>query len=499
MPEPRLDCHVVLLPSGQVLVVGGNDGNNLTRDSAWLWSPDSTVYGYGRPVISSVPAYAAPGSTITLDGTGFIGVGESNAYPPTNFPLVQAQCGARTMFFPISNWSDTHTEATVPLDTPSGTCSLTVIVNAVPSTTSVPIAITTNDGGAADAGAPDGGEHVNEVAYWWREDACGRSHAIYVDGSSCYIRDSIDPFTTWTSPVYVGTCTDGQVEVGAQPVCTLHVNVHNGYPGTFTYMSWDGTQLGTIFTVTTDSYGGPVVLDSAEQPHFFWSNSQAYHRGRNSNLTWNAISLISSQVPSGWSPSPVLVSGTTWRAVFERAVPAPDARAQIYEATSTDNGATWSGTIEPFASFESSGWYAWDHWVYAAQQSSLRAMLLTSNKSGADDVWYSENTGGGWSDPVLWRPLDAATAVDRRGGVSNRSGGNPVLLFFSNKVDPTKYYYYFKCIGGAASAPVAWPSVAQPPTQIMSTWEVGRPPRLFWRENAAQTTWYTIALTAPGC
>jgi hypothetical protein len=188
------------------------------------------------------------------------------------------------------------------------------------------------------------------------------------------------------------------------------------------------------------------------------------------------------------------------RSNFRRGVTPPNSNAVTYETYSTDNGQTWQGLVQLFPDYQSSNWYFWRLSFVAAHKTNYRALLAESNKSGSNDLWYSENSGTGWSTPVLWRPLGASSPVWVQVSSSSPDNGRTVLYGFSEVNEPKKWYVQFRCIGGQVSSAALWPTVTgATPTAAVLVWEKGKPPRLFWKESASATQWYTDTLVAPSC
>jgi len=93
MAEPRAHFAATLLPCGSVLLLGGHADYSQTQvsDTAELWRDGPAPAADWRPVVTSQLDSLAPHAEVTLDGHGFEGVAEASAgmHPsPTNHPVV---------------------------------------------------------------------------------------------------------------------------------------------------------------------------------------------------------------------------------------------------------------------------------------------------------------------------------------------------------------------------------------------------------------------------
>ncbi|RKH66256.1 kelch repeat-containing protein [Corallococcus llansteffanensis] len=131
-PASRGGLVSVALPSGEVLLAGGDD----TRNSELF--DDTGALPAWRPVVTR-PATLVPACPTVLEGLLFRGIsgasgGTSTGDSPTDFPLVRLQAaeGGRLLTLPSSDTSSTRATVTVPVSVPLGTYALTVFANAIP-------------------------------------------------------------------------------------------------------------------------------------------------------------------------------------------------------------------------------------------------------------------------------------------------------------------------------------------------------------------------------
>ena len=132
--------RMLSLPNGDVLL---SDGTN----QIWEYTPDSGGSSAWAPTISSITPDG--GSTYTLTGTQLTGISEGACYGDdaemsSNYPIVQLTSSGGTVYYARSfNWSTTAvatgsteetTQFTLPAGLPTGTYSLKVIANGIPST-----------------------------------------------------------------------------------------------------------------------------------------------------------------------------------------------------------------------------------------------------------------------------------------------------------------------------------------------------------------------------
>ncbi len=94
MGTGRVTASAALLPSGKVLVVGGDDGSDALR-SAELFDSGLGFSDAWRPVLNGVSATVDPSQPFKVFGSGFRGFGRIDTSSggiensPTNYPLVQ--------------------------------------------------------------------------------------------------------------------------------------------------------------------------------------------------------------------------------------------------------------------------------------------------------------------------------------------------------------------------------------------------------------------------
>jgi hypothetical protein len=347
-----------------------------------------------------------------------------------------------------------------------------------------------------DAG-PDGGDtdsefEIDEADYWWQMDSCGIYHTLYQDDGTFYYKSTTTPFGNWSAPISLGNAYSCSFVLDRPPGCGVHFRLQWAMPGLATYQQLDGDQLTDPETVSDLAFCPAMFLDSDNQPHFFWSVTDPMHRSRNPDGTWNDEVIISDWVPSGWCPVGYQEETGIWRAVFYRAIEPPNADAQTFESSSSDNGATWDDAYILFPEFEQDGFYAWSPSVLATHGTSNRAIFVRSNKSGEDDRWFADTQGAGnWSTPELLGPLGPDIPTDWAGGIIEPSG-EFLFMMFTEREEPHTRYFTYHCFGGGMSPLVAWPSVTGSlPVSIHLAWEGTDSLRAFWKEDEDAASWYT--------
>jgi hypothetical protein len=153
---------MLLLPTGQVLVT-----TNMTRSAPpyltptyYIYTPGSNSYASNsQPIITSVGSTLTQGQTYPIYGYGFNGLTQAVFFGDdyegaTNYPLVQITDSAGHKYFARTHNHSTMGVATgsqqvsTSFDVPpassgiaTGSGSLAVIANGIPSTTSVPVTI----------------------------------------------------------------------------------------------------------------------------------------------------------------------------------------------------------------------------------------------------------------------------------------------------------------------------------------------------------------------
>lgn len=143
---PFTPGSLMVLPTGQVLVGGGRTE---------VYTSSGTYQTSWQPAISSYPSSVTPGSTYTISGTQFNGLSQAAAFgdelqTATNYPLVQITNSstkhvsyARThnhSSMGVATGTETvSTSFDVPSSIETGTSTLVVIANGIPS---APVTIT---------------------------------------------------------------------------------------------------------------------------------------------------------------------------------------------------------------------------------------------------------------------------------------------------------------------------------------------------------------------
>jgi hypothetical protein len=152
LATPRQGHTATLLGSGKVLVAGGFD-NNLTL-GAFLASAELYDEGFGypdslRPVVSSMSSTTVLGSTLTISGSNLLGVGEGSAGgTASNYPLVRLmRDGSEQLVYAATSdsggaWqsSSSTLKVALPAGMQPGVWRAQIVTNAIPST-SVELAV----------------------------------------------------------------------------------------------------------------------------------------------------------------------------------------------------------------------------------------------------------------------------------------------------------------------------------------------------------------------
>src|SRR5207244_2619207 len=144
MSSVRVWQTATLLPSGKVLIAGGNTAI-VPTSTAELFDAGLGFSDARRPVISTVPDSLTQPAALVLAGTGFRGDSEASGSSfntsATNYPVLQLQrIDNEQVFFPLSdpttNWSDasfTSETLDAAAHLPIGYYRLTIFTNAIPS------------------------------------------------------------------------------------------------------------------------------------------------------------------------------------------------------------------------------------------------------------------------------------------------------------------------------------------------------------------------------
>jgi hypothetical protein len=129
-----------LLPSGQVLITGGNGTNSAYLASAELFNAGLGFLPGWQPQISTFNPVLLPGSSLVLSGTGFRGIAEGSCGDtqdsPSDYPVVQLRSleSGQTIFTGATNWSTNAYASTPVAKLPGGWTLATMFVNGIPST-----------------------------------------------------------------------------------------------------------------------------------------------------------------------------------------------------------------------------------------------------------------------------------------------------------------------------------------------------------------------------
>jgi len=142
----RLQHSATLLPSGKLLAAAGTGSSHVSINSAALYLEDFGINDARRPVIATATNPVALGGSITVSGTGLLGVSEaasgSSNSSATNYLLLQLRRvdnGQVTWTAPASGNTRSATayqSAALP-SLPKGQYVLTVFVNGIASASTV--------------------------------------------------------------------------------------------------------------------------------------------------------------------------------------------------------------------------------------------------------------------------------------------------------------------------------------------------------------------------
>jgi hypothetical protein len=143
---PQTPGSLIVLPTGEVLV-GGSE----------IYTSTGTYQASWAPTVSSYPTTVVRGSSYTISGTQFNGLSQAASFgdefqTATNYPLVRiTNTGTGHVFYAKTHDHSTMGVATgstpvsthfdVPASMETGTSSLVVVANGIPST---PVSITVN-------------------------------------------------------------------------------------------------------------------------------------------------------------------------------------------------------------------------------------------------------------------------------------------------------------------------------------------------------------------
>ena len=155
------DSHTAtLLPSGKVLVAGGQNSSDIALSSAELYDQGLGFDPNWQPLLTAVsPSILHSGSELTASGSLFKGISEASGgngaqNSSSNYPLVQllSLANEQTLFLPVdamTGWSNTSfTSTPITLMTtsssgfPIGHALVTVFTNGIPSQSQFVVAVT---------------------------------------------------------------------------------------------------------------------------------------------------------------------------------------------------------------------------------------------------------------------------------------------------------------------------------------------------------------------
>jgi hypothetical protein len=267
------------------------------------------------PAITSYsPGYGIPGSSITIEGTGF-GTSQGNSY-------IWVWTGIQWMIWPVTtNWTDTQIVVTVPQSMPLGLVALSIVVNGLqsigtyPFTVGVPPMIASYSPGFGPVGTA---LTINGTGF-------GASQ-----GSSYVSVLSENQWVTWSS---VRTWTDSQI------VVTIPTNI----PAGKIYLSVVVNGLRSIGTYPF-TIGIPPEID-CYSPLFGPPGSSLAINGSGFGATQgNSYVYVLSSVTNEWTAWPTVTSWSDGQIIVT--VPANMPLGKIYLSVVV-NGLQTIGTF-PF-------------------------------------------------------------------------------------------------------------------------------------------------------
>jgi hypothetical protein len=149
---PREGASAVLVPNGQVFVVGGNVQADQTSFYPELFQLYLNTDVSRVPQITSSNAIVSFGSSLTLDGTLFSDLtggsgGNGSADSPADYPVVQLRSieTGITTFLPCSDWGTNFFVSAPVTNFPAGYALATIFVNGIQSTSAI-VQVTSTSG-----------------------------------------------------------------------------------------------------------------------------------------------------------------------------------------------------------------------------------------------------------------------------------------------------------------------------------------------------------------
>ncbi len=269
--ERNYGASATLLASGKVLVVGGVKHDDLASYF------DSELYDEARgapvsnsPAVSEAPALiAAPGGSLTLQGTLLTGVSEGSGggsqSSPANYPLVQIerQDNEWSVFARVTDFSSTSANVEIPPSLQPGWHWLRVIVNGVPSVArSLFITLPLTVAPASASSPPKGSLQFTASG----GSGTGRTWTLATNAS----KGSIHPTSGAYSAGPTGGVTDVvQVTDSIGSVATSAVAVTAGVSispavttvapkGSLSFSATGGSGLGYLWSLSTNASGGSI-------------------------------------------------------------------------------------------------------------------------------------------------------------------------------------------------------------------------------------------------
>ncbi len=360
-------------------------------------------------------------------------------------------------------------------------------------------------------------EGLSEVEHWWIEDSCNEFHAAWQDAetTTCYIAQTMDPYGAWGEASEVAVdCEEIDIYADHGTGCSIHIELLLNHlpdpdPGPVSYARWDGDAVVDHYELVYEGYTPDMVLDDADQPHFFWSFTDAYHQSRIHADQWNDPTYMATWGPgqhSAWNPLAAIDGAGVWRGLFNRSWPPPDSYAQLYTVASYDYGLNWDEQTQLFPDWEDAGWFTYVVHIFASNRIDNMVVLFRSNRDEEDletdwDFWYMETTGGGvWQEPERYRPVSEDLRVYVRDGAVEPVTGERTIIAMSERDDPKEFYYQWRCIGGESTSALPWPKASEDDVveEVKVLWRRGDRPRLYWRLQDS-TSWHTTSRIPPAC
>lgn len=178
--------------------------------------------------------------------------------------------------------------------------------------------------------------------------------------------------------------------------------------------SWLGTMM--LTSKSAEASFPAIAVDSSNNTHVFWQEGALglfeiyYQKSMDSGMTWSLVKRLTWNPEGSSHPKIALDSSHTMHMVWQDVTPG---NAELFYKSSTDGGASWSGSKRLTWTSSASSSPA-----IVVDSSDMIHLVWFDSTPGNDEIFYKKSTDGGvnWSSNRLtWNPGSSefpAIAVD---------------------------------------------------------------------------------------